>query len=106
MELNRQDIKDNEVIFGCAFEVVMDAYYYGSATYAHTYRKPVKGILKDGKFYELKKDGTPKKQGVYSHSRRYAKTYEECVKLFNGLVEDKQRKLRILADRLETEKIK
>lgn len=58
-------------------------------------KKPVKGIIKQDGFYdyffEYKKDGkTLKKSGAIKHTgRQYADTYEECVELYNTLV-DKQ----------------
>ena len=39
-------------------------------------------------FYELKKDGDIKKSSkVHCISREYADTYEECVELYNSLID-------------------
>jgi len=58
----------------------------------------------DGYFYLLKSDGTPRKTGRVSYNaRHFARTYEESVEIYNGLVREKMEKLRSIADKLEQE---
>lgn len=77
----------------------------------HNICKPVKGMVKKyndsdsyGRYYLLKRDGSPRQSGVVStDSRHFARTYEECVELYNQLIRDKMAKLRKIADDLENE---
>lgn len=66
-----------------------------------TKREPVLGkLINDGEyygyatFYELKRNGQIKKTGkVASYSRYYADTFEECVELYNSLIDKQIEKL-------------
>jgi len=65
-------------------------------------KKPVKGIIKeDGRFYEFKKDSkTLKESGVINYtSRYYADTKEECVEIYNSLIDKQVSFLRSLLDK-------
>lgn len=111
-ELNVKDIKNGEVVYGCAFNIDFDRQNWYGGRVTHSICKPVKGIidkygddfLSHGSFYILKKDGTPRKSGAVStYSRAFARTYEECVEIYNQFIKDKQQKLRSIADELENE---
>lgn len=67
-----------------------------------TKREPVLGkLINDNSvyygyatFYELKRNGQIKKTGkVASWSRHYADTYEECIELYNSLIDKQIEKL-------------
>ena len=108
-EIKTKDIKDGEKVYGCAFDVDFDRYYYGRVT--HTFCKPVLGMVKKpeedsnyGSFYLLKKDGTIRQSGrVSSDARHFARTYEESVQIYNQLIQNKIEKLKSIADDLEKE---
>jgi len=52
--------------------------------------KPVRGeITEDEKFIEYKSNGRLSRKIVYADSRKYADTYEECVELYNSLVQER-----------------
>ena len=55
--------------------------------------KPIKGRIVDSMFYEYKKNGELKKNGVGIGARIYADTYEEAVEGFNALVSARIEKL-------------
>lgn len=109
--LNVKDIKNGEVVYGCAFDIDFDRQNWYGDRVTHSICKPVKGVVhKDGDyslsgmFYRLKRDGTPRKSGAVStYSRCFARTYEECVEIYNQFIKDKQQKLRSIADELENE---
>ncbi len=77
----------------------------------HNICKPVKGMVKKledsssyGRFYLLKRDGSPRQSGLVStESRHFAQTNEECNEIYNQLIRDKIEKLRKIADELENE---
>lgn len=64
--------------------------------------KPVKGRIKDEYFYEYKVNGKDlKKNGVTLYARYFADTYEEAVKGFNALVNQRIESLRREINKLE-----
>lgn len=84
------------------------------------YCKPIKGIVVDWfdddpnpntPWYDLKfaipaKDGTPRKSGRVSlNARRFSPTYEDCVGLFNSIIEEKIQYLNGKISELEEMKI-
>ena len=53
-------------------------------------QKTVRGMITGTVFYPLKKNSDTeiiRSRGVYCGSRKYADTYEECVVLYNALVQ-------------------
>lgn len=94
----------NVPIWGCAYE----------ATYSKEgmslKKEPVLGMIVDEGwrtfFYELKKNGDIKKSSkVYSHSRIYADTLDECIELYNDTIDSHVRHLKILIEESELDKI-
>lgn len=110
-ELQVKDIKNRELAYGCAFNIDFDRNSWNGGQVVHNICKPVKGMVEKyedsdlyGRFYLLKRDGSPRQSGaVSSESRHIAHTYEECVEIYNQLVRDKMAKLRKIADDLENE---
>lgn len=83
----------NKVIWGCAYST------NNTEKTMALRKKPVKGIIKDSNFYELKKNGEPKKSGVVHMSARdYADTETECIELYNQKVQKQIDFLHKLAD--------
>lgn len=92
MKYTYNDVPLNTPIWACAYST------NNNTMYNYLIKKPVLGIVvnKDNNevyrrmlcFYESKKDGDIKKSSkVYCTSREYADTYEECVELYNSLVD-------------------
>lgn len=85
MKYTYENVPLNTPIWACAYNVNNDT------SHKYLIKKPVLGIAGEYNpryFYELKKDGTPKKSSkVYCTSREYADTYEECVELYNSLID-------------------
>ena len=110
-ELRVKDIKNREVVYGCAFNIDLDRNSWYGGQVVHNICKPVKGMVNKhedwdsyGRFYILKRDGSPRQSGMVStESRYFARTYEECVEIYNQLIKDKMAKLRKTADDLENE---
>lgn len=113
-ELQVKDIKNGEVVYGCAFNIDFDRYSWYGGQVVHNICKPIKGMVKkyennssSGRFYLLKRDGSARQSGTVStDSRHFARTYEECVEIYNQLIRDKIAKLRKIADDLEKELLK
>lgn len=113
LELQVKDIKNGEIVYGCAFNIDFDRQNWYGGRVTHNICKPVKGVVKKwnepddyphGEFYILKADGTPRKSGkVSTYSRHFTRTYGECVEIYNQLIKEKQEKLRSIADELEKE---
>lgn len=107
-ELEVEDIKNGEIVYGCAFNIDFDRQNWYGGRVTHNICKPVKGVVvkceeryKYGDFYILKRDGTPRKSGgVCTSSRHFARTYEECVEIYNQLIRNKMEKLKSIADEL------
>lgn len=73
-------------------------------------REPVLGQIKglDGywaKFYEYKRNGQLKVKGVSVNARIYTDTYEECVDLYNELIDKQIKKLEDLITENRNNKI-
>lgn len=107
MEIDRKELKDGDIVYGCAFCIEVDRVDPSNKerTWEHTSLKckPSKGIINDKKFYVLKRDGAPRKTGVYLDARHYANTYEESVEIYNALIREKQRHLQEIVNRLNDE---
>jgi len=110
-ELRVKDIKNEEVVYGCAFNIDFDRNSWYGGQVVHNICKTVKCMVKKhedsdsyGRFYLLKRDGSPRQSGAVStESRQFARTYEESVEIYNQLIRDKMAKLRKIADDLENE---
>lgn len=95
MKYTYENVPLNTPIWACAYNVNNDT------KHKYLIKKPVLGIVEGYKpfgkntvsrtrssFYELKKDGSSKESSkVFCTSREYADTYEECVELYNSLVD-------------------
>lgn len=72
-------------IWGCAYDIDNETLH------VRLRKEPVKGIFvknRNLQFAELKKDMTPRTSGhVHLHARCYADTQEECIELYNQLVQ-------------------
>lgn len=89
----------NRPIWACAYDVDNDT------GRSRLKQLPAKGIIQPGgwheTFYLLKKDGTPRSNGVNASARYYADTYEECVEIYNELVD---RRIKLLQKMIEETK--
>ena len=85
LQYREDEIKDGDVF---AFAYLEDE----RAT--NFFCKPVKGRIDGYMFFEYKKNGSLKKNGVGIGARIYADTYEEAVEGFNALVNARIKKLR------------
>lgn len=112
-EIDRKTLKHGDIVWACAFDIDVDRYNQ-SSDIKHLYCKPVKGIVVenlDAHWYDLKfaitsKDGTPRKSGRVSlNARRFTYTYEDCVELFNSIIEEKIQYLNGKISELEEMKI-
>lgn len=84
--------KDKTIVYGCAYQI-------NNENLAARLRcLPVKGMIVPGRwsfnFAELTKRGEPRTSGLVDYgSRHYADTYEECVEIYNSLVQKRIDKL-------------
>ena len=106
-----ESITENKEIWACA--------YCTNNTEKSMYlkKKPVKGkILYTGEndswtnkkiyeFREFKKDGTLKNTKVNADSRMYADTYEECVELYNSLIDEEIKRAEEVIEEHKKQKI-
>ena len=103
-----RNIKPGSILWACAYDE--DNNY----EYTHLGQKPVKGIVlsnegeykckrwTDKLFFRLNKEGKPIKSSVVSLSaRKYADTYEECVEIYNSLVNRRIEYLKSIIKRAE-----
>jgi hypothetical protein len=91
--IEKRDLKNGDVVWGCAFNIDFDRQAHFGDGVTHAKQEPIKGIINNSYFYVLKKDGSPRANGVSIYSRSFANTYEECVEIYNGKIEDKIAKL-------------
>lgn len=99
MIYNWHTVPVNTRVWGCNYTLNS---YKDAPNYK---QEPVLGmVIKrkwDSHFVELKKDGSQKKSGmVYYQARVYADTYEECVTLYNSLIQDCIVELQSICDSL------
>lgn len=85
LQYKKVEVKDGDVF---AFAYLEDE----RAT--NFFCKPIKGRVIDHMFFEYKKNGELKKNGVSFYARIYADTYEEAVEGFNTLVNTRIKKLK------------
>lgn len=113
MKYTYENVPLNTLIWACAYNVNNDT------SHKYLIKKPVLGIVEGYKlfgentvsrncsyFYELKKDGTSKESSkVYCTSREYADTYEECVELYNSLIDEEIKRAEEVIKEHEKQKI-
>ncbi len=80
MIYNYQNVPTDTVIWACAYTT------NNSEKGMLTFKKPVRGIVRDRKFYELKKNGGTKSISVSYYARSYADTEGECIEVYNKMV--------------------
>ena len=74
----------NRPIWACAYE------FCNNKQSMRLNQEPIRGMICGTIFYPLKKNSDTdivRSRGVYFDSRKYADTYEECVILYNGLIQ-------------------
>ena len=86
IQYDRNKIEDNKDFYAFA--------YLEDERAVNLFCKPIRGRIVDSTFYEYKKNGSLKKNGVGIGARIYADTYEEAVEGFNILVNSRIKKLR------------
>lgn len=104
--IEKRDLKNGNVVWACAFNIDFDRQAHFGDGVTHAKQEPIKGIIKDRCFYVLKKDGSPRANGVSLYSRSFANTYEECVEIYNKKIEDKITKLSKVVSDLQDQIIK
>lgn len=92
LQYREDEIKDGDVF---AFAYLEDE----RAT--NFFCKPVKGRIDGYMFFEYKKNGELKKNGVGIGARIYADTYEEAVEGFNILIQNRIKRLKEEINRVE-----
>ena len=110
MKYTYEDVPLNVPIWACAYSTNNDT--------MHNYliKKPTLGIVVDKDnneedrwvscFYKLKKDGDIKKSSkVHYISREYADTYEECVELYNSLIDEEIKRAKEVIEAHKKQKI-
>ena len=95
MDIDIKTLKHKTIVWGCAYNE--DNNY----DYSHLKQLPIRGIILDKYKAEIdkpkysswvfaplnKKGEMIKSKVVDVYSRHYANTYEECVEVYNGLVQ-------------------
>lgn len=99
IEIQKKNLKHRDIVWACAFEVDMDRKTWRNEPVVHLKCEPVQGMIlgrnKDTPWYNcefaiLKNSGEPRKSGrVGIEARRYTKSYEDCVILFNSIIDEK-----------------
>ena len=114
MEIDRKTLGHESIVWACAYDE--DNNY----DYSHLKQLPIRGMILDKRqagmnkpvysswvFAPLNKNGEPIKSRVVDiYSRHYANTYEECVEVYNGLVQARIDRLNEIIAECETHKIK
>lgn len=104
-EINWSNVPKNTPIWACAFSMDTDRKgYYGTGHVTHKHQPPVKGIVSGSQFYILKRDGTPRANGVNIHARRFTMTEKESQMLYNRMIDEKIEKLTSVIDSLRNMK--
>ena len=113
MEIKQNSLNHEDIVWACAYNE--DNNY----EYSHLKQLPIQGMILDK--YKVgmekpkysswvfaplnKKDEIIKSKVVDVYSRHYANTYEECVEVYNGLVQARIDKLNEIINECETHKI-
>ena len=83
----------NTLIWGCFYTEIIKC-------------KPVQGKIHNKQFVIYRRDGTPKFNGrVYIGERKYADTYEECVEVYNKMIDNEIDRLKNCVVRCEEDRI-
>lgn len=85
LQYDKDKIEENKDVYGFA--------YLEDERATNLFCRPVKGQIVDHIFFEYKKNGELKKNGVGCGARIYADTYEEAVEGFNVLINSRIKKL-------------
>ncbi len=93
MMIVKNKLKEGDIVWACAFDIDLDRNTGRSDKVVHSRCKPVKGVIHNNHFHELKKSGTPKGSSVSLWARDFADTYEECVEIYNRKIGEKINKL-------------
>lgn len=106
------NIKPNTILWACAYDE--DNNY----EYSHLRQEPIKGIVvsnegeysvklwSDKVFMRLVRNDKPVKSSAVSLSaRKYADTYEECVEIYNSLIDNRINHLKEAIKKSESDKI-
>lgn len=113
MSIDNSNLKHEQIVWACAYNE--DNNY----DYSHLKQLPIRGMILDKYkagidkpkysswvFVPLNKDGKIVKSKVVDvYSRSYANTYEECIDLYNGLVQERIDRLNEIIKECETHKI-
>ena len=118
VEIDKKTLKHGDIVWACAFDVDMDRKTWNRETVVHLKCEPVLGMIvsfsknhidaswRYCEFAILKNSGEPRKSGRVSlNARRFAHTYEDCVELFNSIIEEKIQYLNGKISELEEMKI-
>lgn len=93
IQYDEDKIEDNKDVYGFA--------YLEDERAINLFCKPVKGQIVGSMFYEYKKNGSLKKNGVGIGARIYADTYEEAIEGFNILIQNRIKRLKEEINRVE-----
>lgn len=118
-EIPKETLKHGDVVWACGFDIDVDRH---DNSITHSYSKPVDGMIqsmyKDTnthantqwyvcRFVPFAKNGRLRKSGAVSlYARRFAQTYNDCVEIYNQLIDEKIAKLLNTIADLEILKIK
>ena len=101
-EIDRTALKVGDRVWACELDIDVDR--YNNATVTHLYCEPAYGEIvstweshydKDVPWFHcsfalLNKNGQPRKSGRVSlRARRFARTYEDCVQIYNSIIDEK-----------------
>jgi len=113
MELDRKSLKHEDIVWACAYNE------NNNYDYSHLKQLPIRGMILDKYKAEFDKpkysswifvplnrnDGLIKSKVVDLYSRHYANTYEECIEVYNGLVQERIDRLNEIIGECEKHKI-
>lgn len=118
-EIDKTTLKVGDRVWACEFDIDVDR--YNNATVTHLYCEPVYGEIVSTygdpedknipwfhcSFALLNKNGQPRKSGRVSlRARRFARTYEDCVQIYNSIIDEKVDYLKEKIYELEAMKVK
>lgn len=105
-EIPKETLKHGDVVWACGFDIDVDRH---DSSITHSYSKPVDGMIKSMykdtnahantlwykcRFVPFAKNGKLRKSGEVSlYARRFASTYDDCVEIYNQLIDEKIAKL-------------
>lgn len=106
MEIAHYNLKEGDKVWACAYRMDGDSGHmklkcepeYGIIVKLNKYTRPIG-------YSKLKKDGTPYNSKVDAYSRNYTTTKEECIKLYNELIDNNIKRLQSKIEIMEGDKI-